>query len=311
MKSIHNRIVYLALGNSYVSQAIFSLLTLAQVYRGQRPDMEVVVYSDSSASFHGLRRFFDLMTVDVNGERLVKMKGLHRDVLRAKIMTLQETMERGDANLIYVDTDTIFLCKIDRLFTEIGSGRLFLHKPEWPLRRGRMIHPELCPSDISFDLKSGTKIKISESSVMWNSGVVGINAGRKTLVDDVLSLHHQFYAIYPTWHVEQFCYSLILANAGNLKGCRKFIFHYWHSKQITSLYTNVVESHASIDERTLLKAVNRCKIRMIWTGRALYYGYRIRLWIRNLPGVYILFVSVRDLIKYLFTIASQQTQFKK
>ena len=297
MNLARNKIVYLALGESYVSQAIFSLLTLVDVYRGERPPAEVVVYTNASASFAGLRRFLNITAVELSDDELRRMKGDHQDILRAKIMAMRETMDVEPAKLLYIDTDTIFLRRIDSMFTEIGSGRLFLHKQEWPLRKGRKLHPELCPANLSFRLDSGTMVEVVESSIMWNSGVVGITSERKALVDDVLSLHHQFYAKHPTWHVEQFCYSLILANAGNLRDCRRYIFHYWHTKRITSMYLGIVGKHSEMEQLALLRGVRRCKIRMVWTGRALYYGHRIKVMIRDFPGVYPVFVAVKRLFK--------------
>lgn len=294
MKAPKNCVVYLALGESYVSQAIFSLLTFVRAYRGKRPEIKLIVYTDSCARFDCLQRYLDISTVDVSIQKMKEMMGRHKDVLRAKIMVIGETMDRGFATVLYVDTDTIFLRRVDRLFNKIDSGQLLLHKREWKLRSGRKLNPELCPGDLTIALPSGRVININNESMMMNSGVVGISRSDRNLIDDVAHLHDRLYTIYPSWHVEQFSFSLIFGCFDKTSGCRRTIFHYWHSKNEVGHALDSF-SREILDEENQLDSVRIVSRRAVWDARKAYYYHRLRIAIRNLPLVYWIYRRIKQL----------------
>jgi hypothetical protein len=178
-----------------------------------------------------------------------------------------------------VDTDTIHLRKIDILFDKLEQGFCFLHKKEWPLKKGRLKHPELCPQDLQLELNSGSCIEINAETEMWNSGVVGIAAKNRNLILDALDLNDQFYEIHPSWHVEQFSLSIILQQTGRLLGCRQKIFHYWHSKKIANWTISKVNQMLSGDniKADSIQGTSRLITDFVLHARVQYYIHRLRL----------------------------------
>lgn len=278
-----NRVIYLATGEYYISQAVVSLISLVNVYRHSKSNFRVVVLTDNGDPFEWLKEHLDLDVRSVDRDWIEESRGSNNFALRTKLIAIRDILYEDLANVLFVDTDTIHLRKIDLLFDKLEHGFCFLHKKEWALKKGRLKHPELCPQDLKFELNSGSRIKINGETEMWNSGVVGIASKNRHLIIDALDLNDQFYEINPSWHVEQFSLSIILQKTGRLLGCRQKIFHYWHNKELAK---NTILKHQEIfcsspADSVLDRSVGKKIHSFIFQARLKYYIHKIRVFMRK------------------------------
>jgi hypothetical protein len=283
-----NIVIYLATGEYYVSQAVVSLISLINVYRHSKPNFRVVVLTDNGGPFEWLKEHLDIEVRRVGGGWLEDARGPKKFALRTKLIAIRDILYEDLANVLFVDTDTIHLRKIDVLFDKLEHGFCFLHKKEWALKKGRLKHPALCPQDLKFELNSGSRIKINSETEMWNSGVVGIAAKNRHLILDALDLNDRFYEINPSWHVEQFSLSIILQKTGRLLGCRQRIFHYWHSKELAACFIKKTVPYATS------KTISNIEVeKFVWEARIRFYVHRLRVVTRKNRILYKLFLCIR------------------
>jgi hypothetical protein len=283
-----NIVLYLATGENYISQAVVSLISLVNVYRHSKPNFRVVVLTDNGGPFEWLKQHLDLEVRSVGSDWIEETRGPKKFALRTKLIAIRDILYEDLANVLFVDTDTIHLRKIDLLFDKLDQEFCLLHKKEWPLKKGRLKHPELCPQDLKFDLNSGLRIEINSETEMWNSGVVGIAAKNRHLILDALDLNDRFYDINPSWHVEQFSLSTILQQTGRLRGCRRKIFHYWHSKELAACFIKKAFPYATS------KTISKIEFeRFVWEARMRFYVHRIRVVMRKNRILYKLFLRIR------------------
>jgi hypothetical protein len=141
---------------------------------------------------------------------------------------------------------------------------------------------------LDFTLSSGTRIQINGETEMWNSGVVGIPATAGALLRDALELCDRFYEIFPGWHVEQFSLSIILQQTGRLRGCRRKIFHYWHSKEFAACFIKKTLPYA------ISKTISNFEVgKFVWVARIRFCVHRLRVVTRKNRILYKLFLCIR------------------
>jgi hypothetical protein len=284
-----NTVLYFALGEFYVKQAVLSLVSLLSVYGKGRPGFDIIVLTDMPERFDWLKARLPLDARLLTREHLPELSGPHGFVLRAKIAVMAQIHSETKGNLLFIDTDTILRGRLEKIFRIIGTGECFLHKREWPLSKGRKLHPELCPQDLEFKLESGTEINIDDCTQMWNSGVVGIPESGGKLLHDALNLCDRFYEIFPGWHVEQFSLSIILYKTGRLRGCRRKIFHYWHSKELAASFIQKAVPYANSNTISNLEVK-----KFVWEARFRFYIHRLRVVTRK----NVFFYRIYSLIKH-------------
>lgn len=297
-----NTALYLALGEYYVKQAVLSLVSLLLVYGRSRLGFNIIVFTDMPERFDWLKAWLPLDARLLTRDQIPELSGPHGFLLRAKIAVMAQIHDETCGNLLFIDTDTILRGRLENIFRGVASGECFLHKMEWPLHKGRKLHPELCPRDLDFTLASGTQIQIDGETEMWNSGVVGIPATAGALLRDALELCDRFYDVFPGWHVEQFSISIVLQKTRKLHGCRREVFHYWHNKPIFNKYTG--RFFSLLESGNHDEALSECE-RLI---PILVFKMKFRLflsegkkWVRGLPGVYYLYKKFfKPCLKFLF-----------
>ncbi len=277
-----------------MKQAVLSLVSLLLLYGKKPPVFDIIVFTDMPERFEWLKTQLPLNVRLLTRDQIPELSGPHGFVLRAKIALMAKIHSETKRNLLFIDTDTILRGRLEKIFFRMEAGNCFLHKREWPLRKGRKLNPELCPQDLAFTLESGNKIQITGKTQMWNSGVVGIPESRGDLLRDALDFCDQYYKIYPGWHVEQFSLSIILQKTGRLLGCRQKIFHYWHSKKIANETISKVNQMLPSDyiKDASLMGTSRIIAAFVLNARVQYYIHRLRLSLsknRIIYDVYCLF----------------------
>ena len=247
-----NRIdfVYLVFGNAqaYHTQAYFSMLT---VLRGKRGQDTVTVYTDRPRHYARLAgrvevRELGKATLDewINGTGYV---------FRAKIKALEgHAAGNPGAHLLFLDGDTCLQGGASGMAQLLDSGTGLMHKDEG--------HPSAMRG-ASLRMWNAMKGKsvggctVSMRHNVWNSGVIGIPAGRAAAVyamateacDAILGCGAGCFT------AEQYAFSIAMQEAMQLQPAEPWVAHYWGNKEewqgrIASFITEAHTSGLSLDD---------------------------------------------------------------
>jgi hypothetical protein len=292
-----NLVVYLAFGDKCIGQALYSLLTLADVYHHDLSVLKVVVYTDKPQRFAWLQQRFGIHTKLITPTDMAEWHGPNKQPLRAKIRVVQEALSDHAGNVLLLDSDTLIRKRLDGLFKAMSEGKVIMHRREYSVAVARKYNAGLCPEDFTIALPVGPLISVNDRSVMWNSGVIGLRSARAGLIDMVLELNDRMYAKYPAWHIEQLSYSLIWAGTGMLRGCPGYIFHYWSNKEVVEPYLREQEALPKEVSEARLSHIRGLKYRHMAKVLLKYHSRRLKEAFRDLPGVYRAFLILRQPFK--------------
>lgn len=295
-----NVIAFIAYGEANTRQAIFSICSILLFLKKRPPNFSLVVYSNQPSQFEFLEKFIQISIRCLIDEEVRLAIQPENYFPKLKIVLMNEMLERdGIENLILIDSDTFFQKHPEMLFQEIKHGKLIMHLFEWKFAIGRKHNPILCPADGSIVLESGRVMKWDDNSEMYNVGVIGIGFKGKNLIRDSLDFLVKYFVIYPSWHVEQLCVSLVFQQHGDIHFAKKQIFHYWHSK---SIFTKLTGNFFSlIDSGRYQEALNEARgliPRMVFEMQTRLFLAQSKVWFRDLPGVYGLYkIAIKPFFK--------------
>jgi len=125
---------------------------------------------------------------------------------------------------------------------------------------------------------------------MCNAGVIGVGSGSIKLVEAVMELYEKLYSNCPSWHIEQFAFSILLSRTKKLKFCRREIFHYWHNKKLAKTYIDSFNAENDCSELGLYRKV---KFRFVCLARIQYYIHQLRVVTRKNKFLHKVFVFLR------------------
>lgn len=236
MSARKNLILYQANGVRYINQAWYSIASLINVYKGKVPeDIHVMVYTDDVKAFDGIKSVFrNMECVLLTKEQSTQWAGPDNYIFRFKPKLVEDALNRysGNANALYLDTDTAFIKKVDGLFKSLSSGNLILHTKEWILSHGMQQWGLVVIAEPrSVRMINGQDINITDETYMWNAGAVGISGKQSVLVKEVLNLLDILIADGPHYLSEQLTWSVMFSQRGKLQDAKKQIYHYWDNKE--------------------------------------------------------------------------------
>ncbi len=226
-----NYLIYQAYGDSDIlNEALFSILSYLQ----QPAQAIVLVYTDNSAHFR--RVLGDLPALEYIPIALSQWREWRGDidfVHRVKIKVLQHAATHYAGQLLYVDTDTVFMQPLATLFAALARGERFMHVSEGKLEDGnqlnRKINRALQQAGGGVALANGS---IGPQTQTYNAGVLGFRSQDAPLLDEVLALTEQLYRLYPKHVMEQLAFSVVWAQAGPVREAAQWVYHYWDLKEI-------------------------------------------------------------------------------
>jgi len=227
-----NFLIYQAYGSPDVlNEALLSILS----YLRQPTGATVLVYTDNAAHFRAvLGEVAAVQYVPIEAAQWRAWRGEIDFVHRVKIKVLQHAAAHYAGNLVYADTDTIWLQAPAEIFAALGRGERFMHVAEGRLGDGnplnRKINRALRPVPGQAPLAGGTVI--GPATRMYNAGVLGLRSTDAPLLATVLALTEQLYRRYPKHVMEQLAFSVVWAQAGPVREAAPWVHHYWNLKEI-------------------------------------------------------------------------------
>jgi len=236
-------------------ECAFALLTLSQLYAtSEFKNIHVVIYTDNPEWFG---RFKDcgvpLLFRKIDDELIKKWRGEIDFVHRVKIEVLRDFTQRKGGNILYLDTDIVFLKRIDMMLEDIHTGDLYMHVMEG------IVSEEANPilKKLAFYLREQKTIQLPGKplydSAMWNAGVLGFSAQHYALLDNVLFFTDMVYPQFPKHVVEQFAFSLYFQRSAKVRAASPYILHYWNVKEMRIILASFFEyfSNKKWDELVL------------------------------------------------------------
>jgi hypothetical protein len=176
-------------------------------------------------------RFGDrVQIIEINQTQIEAWKGEYNFVFRAKIKAIEYVCQ------LYPNQPTLYLDSDTFLFTDLKLLKDSLVNPLMHMKEGLLSELKSKTIRKLWETVRGREfagIKIQANHAMWNAGVVGIPAGQGLKITDlVLQICDKILAErVGKWIVEQFSFSIVMSENGNLQATEPFIGHYWSNKE--------------------------------------------------------------------------------
>jgi len=239
-----NFIVFQCYGNEAVFyECAYALLSLASLYKRDGDpalywddpppvDLQVWIYTDNPEWFqllNGISLSLNFRVVDPN--IIWQWRGKIDFTHRVKIEVLKDFSKERNGNVLYVDTDVVFIQKIDKLLHDLGEAKLYMHVMEGIVsEKGNHMLAKL--NDY---LQEYVPLKVNGKPIqdlaMWNAGVIGFNTKYRYLLNDVLAFTDSEYPRFQKHIMEQFAFSVNFQQTADIKTAAPYIVHYWNLKE--------------------------------------------------------------------------------
>lgn len=240
-------IVYQAYGSEDIlNEALYSMLSFYKVHGLDYREITIVVYTDKPSHFESVLGKEKVLCKPLDVSLVKQWRGSIDFVHRVKIETLLHfTSTLQDDQVLYLDSDIIFVSPVQELFEKINQGLFVMHEFEGKLNA----------SKFPLILKMGKFIKKHQQQLhakgfdvpvdtsVWNAGVIGFDSSKKYILNKVLCFTDGFYTLYPKHIAEQFGFSLYLSKEGKVFDSSKFLFHYWSFKEFRTILHDFFQYH--------------------------------------------------------------------
>lgn len=160
---------------------------------------------------------------------------VHRLKPQAIAWATREVSRPGD-QIIFLDTDTAFLQNIQPLFDHMAQGQMVLNECEGPAnaipnatRSQRRAGDFFRRGTLQVN---GVGYPLDPNTLLWNSGVIGFDAGQVDWFDETTAWIDAIWPLLPIHTVEQFAFSAVLhAHHATVVDSGKVLFHYHWFKE--------------------------------------------------------------------------------
>ncbi len=237
-------LIYLAYGSSDLhAEAIYSLLSY---YRVARSAVRVLIYTDAAAAFRQvLGERPGVYYPAVTPGEWQRWRGSSNKVYLLKVGVLTHAARHYPGNLLFVDTDTIWQLDPAPLFAQIERGQFVMHVSEGELATGnelsRKIYRRLQGQTFQVAQR---KLSLGSTTVLYNSGVLGLSSALAAELVGVVELADQLYAAYNKHMMEQLAFSMWFGETDKIAEAAPYVLHYWNLKAARPLLTRVFRQHA-------------------------------------------------------------------
>ncbi len=226
-------LIYQAYGNpAILNEALFSLLSYLR--QAGESTAQILVYTDHPAHFQSvLSEAPAVRYIRIEPAQWQEWRGEINFVHRVKIKVLQHAAAHYAGNLLYVDTDTVFLKPPTEIFAAIARQERFMHIGEGRLCDGNPLNRKInraLRQDAGGMALAGAPV--APDTRMYNAGVLGFRSTDAPLLAEVLTLTERLYRLYPKHVMEQLAFSVVLARAGMVREAAPWVYHYWNLKEI-------------------------------------------------------------------------------
>lgn len=270
-------LVYQCYGNeSIFHECAYSLLSLCRHHSvDELKELDVWIYTDKPAWFARLNNCpIRLNFREIDKETIILWRGAIDFVHRVKIELLKDVLKDKNGNMLYVDTDTVFINRIDTIFQNIELGNLYMHVMEGNMNeKGNPVIAKLYDFLIKDPDPKYAHLQLTHTA-MWNAGVLGFNSSYKQILNDVLSFTDIQYPHYTKHIIEQFAFSAYFQQAGNVKTAAPSILHYWNLKEVRDTLLSFFEHFKDANWNNLIGYSQLIQMPVLMQDKANFYSNR-------------------------------------
>lgn len=242
---------------SYHLELTYSILSAARFLREQPADIRLILATDAANRRPDLPvEHFELTPAMLHNWQL---NGTYNHAI--KVYSLHHALQYFNAPVILVDSDTVINNHPIKMFERVGPGRSLMHASEGRLRKS-MEWAEWSKL-IACSAGSLSGYSISEDSIMYNSGVVGLHPLDAYLMDDVKTAMQEIRDNSDMFTAEQLATSLIFADKTKLTICDDLVEHYWggprafYHYQMQQMFPSILNGEGINDPNVPLKPLAR------------------------------------------------------
>ena len=227
-------------------ECAYALMSLSRIYRPEElTNTEIWIYTDKPEWF---RQFSDcplpLRFFTLDAALIKQWRGDIDFVHRVKIELLLHFSATHSGNILYADTDMVFLQKLDEVWSNIADGQLFMHMQEGKISdKGNPLFRKL-----DTFLRSDKAIRSDGSPLcdlyMWNAGLLGFNTTHRDLLQKALEYTDSEHPKFPKHIIEQFAFSIQFSSGGSVRSALPFALHYWNMKELRQIIASFLQYFA-------------------------------------------------------------------
>jgi len=213
--------LYGSVAREYHLELSYSILSAAKFLKEDPADVRVVFASDSAN-----------LRPDLPAEQLLfDAQTIHEWQLggtfayAAKQYVLSHALDLFGVPTVLLDSDTIFHKHPKHLFERIGPGRSLMNESGSTLADERIWLEWEALIKKSGGCLSG--YKITPSTVMHNSGVVGVDPHDAHLMKDAIAMMQDIVKLSDVPTAEQLATSIVCSEHTVVSSCTDIIEHYW------------------------------------------------------------------------------------
>ena len=232
-----NYLVYVAYGrNAIWCEAFLSVISyLALLPKGENSVFEetnILIYTNAPAQFREVLGEQTLIIYPaVSAATWKEWHGTVNKVYMLKINALQHAVIHYQGQLLFVDTDTLWLQLPDTLWAQIAAGKQVLHDQEGELAGNNILNNKVYQHLKNQIFKTNTTtVQLYADTIMYNSGAIGFRSKNGTFLEDVRQLAEQFFTAYDKHIMEQLAFSVLIPQNGPVVYAAPYVLHYWNLK---------------------------------------------------------------------------------
>lgn len=248
--------VYLAFGDNLTiyKQVCFSIYT-ALIHKNQAD--RIVVVTDRVCYFQHLKQEIEFIVLDK--DLIEQWQKANNGFFRIKIKAMEAaSLKYPLQDLLYLDGDTYIFNDLAQIRRELSKGQNFMHVKE--LKLSDFVTQSQKQMWMALKDKEFDGIAVDETSYMWNAGAVAICKEDLTFLQQVVKVNDQMCEhLDQRYFVEQFAFSVVLANIGVLKPLDNYIGHYWGNKSNWEQRINQLLIQSYLKDYTLEQVLQTVK----------------------------------------------------
>jgi hypothetical protein len=148
--------------------------------------------------------------------------------MRQKLMLLRTAWPETGA-IVLVDADVVARTDLSAFAEGLRTGGVFMHRREYTLSRTRRPGHRRVWKQLQRTRLDG--YTPSSEDAMWNSGVIGLSAADRPLLDQAIALYDQMGERgFRHFAAEQLAEGLVFSRTGRLRAAEPWFDHYWGNR---------------------------------------------------------------------------------
>ncbi len=229
----NNYLLFLAYGRpAYLHECTLALLSLCRVMNAAGlAALEVCIYTDKPEWFAAFPDCpLSLQIRTLLPEQAQEWRGAADYLHRVKSAVINDFAGSVSGNIIFMDTDVWVMQSLAHLYSEVASGKRFMHVCEGIIRNGTnpilkktaqflAHHPVIEVAGHSLSFKPDLEL--------WNSGVLGFRTADKQLLEEILKFSDAVHPLYKKHITEQLAVSYYFGREGRIHNTTAYVLHYW------------------------------------------------------------------------------------